>query len=91
MQNVKTKEENSLNTDACFVAVGITPETEKFKNLVECDEKGYIIAPETGNTSRPGIYVAGDARKKRLRQIVTAVADGANAVTAITDYLVGKS
>ena len=91
VQNVKTKEENSLDTDACFVAVGITPETEKFRDLVECDEKGYIIAPETGATSHPGIYVAGDARKKRLRQIVTAVADGANAVTAIQDYLVGKS
>ena len=91
VQNVKTKEETSLNTDACFVAVGITPETDKFKELVDCDEKGYIIAPETGATSHPGIYVAGDARKKRLRQIVTAVADGANAVTAVQDFLVGKS
>lgn len=91
VQNVKTKEENSLSTDACFVAVGITPETSKFKDLVECDEKGYIKALESGETSHPGIYVAGDARKKRLRQIVTAVADGANAVTAIQDYFVGKS
>lgn len=91
VQNVKTKEEKLLDTDACFVAVGITPETEIFKDLVERDEKGYIIATETGATSHLGIYVAGDARRKRLRQIVTAVADGANAVTSIQDYLVGKS
>jgi thioredoxin reductase (NADPH) len=49
-----------------------------------------VIAGEDGRTSVPGVFVAGDSRKKRLRQIVTAVADGANAVTSVQDFMVGK-
>jgi thioredoxin reductase (NADPH) len=73
------------------VAVGIEPDTAFVEGLVETDDRGYIIAPETTQTNVPGIFAAGDARKKRLRQIVTAVADGANAVTGVQDFLVGKS
>ena len=51
------------------------------------DEKGYIIADETGTTSVPGVFAAGDVRTKQLRQVVTAVADGANAVTSVEKYL----
>jgi thioredoxin reductase (NADPH) len=51
------------------------------------DEKGYIIADETGATSVPGVFAAGDVRTKQLRQVVTAVADGANAVTSAEKYL----
>lgn len=91
LQNVKTKEETTLETAAVFVAVGIVPDTALAKNLCETNESGYIIAPESCATSVPGIYAAGDARAKRLRQIVTAAADGANAITAITDFFTGKS
>ena len=90
IENVKNKEINDLNVDGIFVAIGIHPSTDLFADMVECDEKGYVIANEDGATSAPGIFVAGDSRKKRLRQIVTAVADGANAVTSVQDFLVGK-
>ena len=90
VENVKNKEINDVNVDGIFVAIGIHPSTELFADLVKCDENGYVIANEDGATSAPGIFVAGDSRKKRLRQIVTAVADGANAVTAVQDFLVGK-
>ncbi|WP_035798660.1 thioredoxin-disulfide reductase [Butyrivibrio sp. NC3005] len=91
VENIKTKEEKKIQTDACFIAVGIKPDTDFVRDLVECDEKGYVKAPESGETSVEGIYVAGDSRKKKLRQIVTAVADGANAITSIQEYLVVKS
>ena len=79
--------ENILAVDGVFIAVGIIPHTELAKELLECDEKGYVIAGEDCVTSVPGIFVAGDARKKPLRQIITAVADGANAVTSVGVYL----
>ena len=91
VENVKTKEISDVKTDGMFVAIGIHPSTDLFADLVECDEKGYVIAGEDGATSMPGIFVAGDSRQKRLRQIVTAVADGANAVTSVQDFLVGKA
>lgn len=90
IENVKTKEEKDLEVDGIFVAIGIRPSTDLFADIVECDEGGYVEALEDGATSKPGIFVAGDSRKKRLRQIVTAVADGANAVTSVQDFLVGK-
>ncbi len=90
VENVKNKEINDLNVDGIFVAIGIHPSTDLFADIVKCDESGYVIANEDGATSCPGIFVAGDSRKKRLRQIVTAVADGANAVTSVQDFLVGK-
>ena len=88
VKNVKNGETKEIATDALFVAIGIHPLTECFTGLVDMDENGYVIAGEDGVTSTPGIFVAGDSRKKRLRQIVTAVADGANAVTAVQDYLI---
>jgi thioredoxin reductase (NADPH) len=90
IENVKTKEESDLAVDGIFVAIGIHPSTDLFADIVKCDEQGYVIASEDGATSMPGIFVAGDSRKKRLRQIVTAVADGANAVTSVQDFMVGK-
>ena len=91
VRNVKTGDESSIDTSALFVAIGIHPLTDLFTGCADMDDGGYILAGEDGATSAPGLFVAGDARRKRLRQIVTAVADGANAVTAVTDYLVGKS
>ena len=87
IKNVKTGEQKALLVDGVFVAVGIIPSGGLLQDLVDCDEKGYLIAGEDCATSRPGIFVAGDLRKKKLRQIVTAVSDGANAITSILDYL----
>lgn len=80
----KTQE---LNVSGVFVAVGILPNTDYCSGLVEMDEKGYVLAGEDCCTSRKGIYAAGDIRKKPLRQILTAAADGANAITSIQGYL----
>lgn len=85
--NVHTNDVSTIKVNGVFVAVGIIPGSEPFKGLVELDEKGYIVAGEDGVTSAPGIYAAGDIRTKALRQIVTAAADGANAVTSAEKYL----
>ena len=87
VNNVKTDEEKTIAVDGVFIAVGILPNTEKFKGLVDLDESGYIIAGEDGVTSTPGIFAAGDIRTKNLRQVVTAVADGANAVISAEKIL----
>ncbi|MDE6972237.1 MAG: FAD-dependent oxidoreductase [Lachnospiraceae bacterium] len=87
VKNVKTGETKELILQGVFVAVGIIPAGEVFQDLAKCNEKGYLIAGEDCATSMPGLYAAGDVRGKKLRQIVTAVADGANAVTSILEYL----
>ena len=69
------------------MAVGILPNTEKFSGLLELDEVGYIQAQEDCKTNIPGIYAAGDIRAKQLRQIITAAADGANAVDSARKYI----
>lgn len=88
--------ENRLNgskerydVDGVFIAVGIRPVSEVFDGLAERDKAGYLIAGEDTKTSTPGVFAAGDVRTKPLRQIVTAVADGANAVYAVQEYLTG--
>lgn len=86
LQNVKTGETKDLPVDGVFIAVGITPNSQAFEGLVAMDH-GYIRADETGASSVAGIYAVGDVRTKQLRQIVTAVADGANAVTSVEHYL----
>ena len=85
--NRKTGETSEIKVDGIFIAVGIHPNTETFVNLVETDDNGYIIAGENCETSVPGIFVAGDTRTKELRQIITAVADGANAINSVQKYL----
>lgn len=86
LKNVKTGEKSRLDVDGVFIAVGITPNSQAFSGLLET-EQGYIRAGENGETTVPGIYAAGDVRTKQLRQIATAVADGANAVTSAERYL----
>lgn len=88
LKNVKSGEESQLSVDGVFVAVGIIPESELLSDVTELDEKGYVIAGEDGVCKTPGIFVAGDIRTKKLRQIITAAADGANAITSIQEYLV---
>lgn len=87
LEDVKTGEEKKLSVDGVFVAVGIHPNTELFGELVSCDDAGYIIAGEDGTTDKEGVFVAGDLRRKPLRQIVTAVSDGANAAVSAGSYL----
>lgn len=83
----KTGEEKELGVSAVFIAVGMNPQTDIFKDFVDLDEKGYVKAGEDCKTSSEGIYAAGDIRTKPLRQIVTAVADGATAVQSVERYL----
>ena len=87
--NKKTGEKRDLAVDGVFVAVGITPNSEAFKGSVDMDPAGYIAAGEGGKTNVPGIFAAGDVRTKALRQVVTAVADGANCVASVEQYLYG--
>lgn len=86
--NNKTAETSQLEVNGIFIAVGIIPNTELLKGMVDMDEKGYVLADETGKTSAPGIFVAGDVRRKPMRQIITAVADGANVINAIQNYFI---
>ena len=86
LKNVKTEEERELPVNGVFMAVGIKPNLEGIGGLPELDEAGYIKADESCVTSIPGIFAAGDVRTKALRQVITAAADGANAVTSIGRY-----
>ena len=88
--NRKTGVESQVKADGVFIAVGIHPNTECFADLVETDKNGYIVAGENCETSVPGIFVAGDTRTKELRQIITAVADGANAINSVQKYLITR-
>ena len=87
LENKKTAEERTIALDGVFIAVGMLPETSAYKGLVELDAAGYIVADETGITSDPAIFAAGDIRTKELRQVVTAASDGANAVQSVERYL----
>lgn len=85
IRNKETGEVSELTVQGAFVAVGIRPEADLLEGLVDKDANGYVIASEDCRTSKKGIYVAGDIRKKPMRQIITAVADGANAVTSVQE------
>lgn len=79
--------EKALPVGGVFVAIGSTPNSALVKELLNVDENGYIVADETGVTSADGIFAAGDVRAKKLRQVVTAVSDGANCVLSAEEYL----
>ena len=87
LTNVKNGQKRELDVQGVFIAVGITPESRAFEGLMDMDH-GYIRAGEDTVTSAPGIFAAGDVRTKPLRQIITAAADGANAITSVERYLV---
>lgn len=87
IQDVDNHVDNILDVDGIFIAVGTKPATELLKEKLSTDEKGYILAGEDGVTNLPGIFVAGDGRSKNLRQVVTAVSDGANCVYSVERYL----
>ncbi len=87
IKNVKDQTERIIKTDGIFVAVGNEPNAS-YIDMVETDRGGYVTAAEDCKTSVPGVFAAGDIRSKRLRQITTAVGDGANAVMSVQDYLI---
>lgn len=87
--NKKTDETTRLEVQGCFEAVGYDPDTAYFSEL-ELDRSGYIIAGEDTKTNIPGVFAAGDIRTKRLRQVVTAAADGAVAADEAASYIEEK-
>jgi len=87
VRNVRTGAEETLTCDGVFIYVGFTPNTEAFRGTVEMDEKGYVVTDETMATSVPGVFAAGDCRRKLFRQIVTACGDGATAAFAAEQFL----
>ena len=87
LKAVNTGAERELACDAVFVSVGRAPATELFRNELALDKSSYIIADESTRTNLPGVFAVGDVRTKALRQVVTAVADGAVAVHYAEEYL----
>ena len=90
LTDVQTVERKALSLDGLFVSIGRIPDTKLFEGQVEMDEAGYLIADETTRTSLPGVFAAGDVRTKKLRQVITAAADGAMAAWSAEEYLAGE-
>lgn len=84
---VKLTDGRLLDISGIFIAAGSVPVTRYVEGLVDLDPAGYIIADETGKTKVPGFFAAGDVRTKALRQVVTAVSDGANALSSAAHYI----
>lgn len=87
VQNTETGKTWSIPVSGAFLAVGLVPENDAFAQLVQLDERGYFAVKEDCCTATPGVFVAGDCRAKRIRQVTTAAADGAVAALAACDYL----
>ena len=87
LKDTVTGEESALECDGIFVSIGRKPMTDLLEGQLPLDGSGYVIADETTLTSVPGVFAAGDLRTKKLRQVVTAVADGAMAVHMAENYL----
>ncbi len=86
-KNTETNEEKLLSLDGMFVAIGLVPDTDVAKNLTNLDERGYIVSSEDTLTNIDGVFAAGDCRTKGVRQIATAIADGASAALASCKYI----
>ena len=84
---VRLNSGTSIEVNGVFVAYGSKPQTELLRGFVALDDSGYVVANEDGRTSQEGFFVAGDVRTKTLRQVVTAVSDGANAITSVAEYI----
>ncbi|MBI5495764.1 MAG: thioredoxin-disulfide reductase [Deltaproteobacteria bacterium] len=87
VENVKTHERRMLSTDGVFIFIGMVPQTELLKGVVPLDKWGYVETADDMSTPVPGLYVAGDVRAKKFRQITTAVADGTIAALAAQKYV----
>lgn len=91
VRNLLTGEESVIPCQGLFVSIGRKPATGLVREQLALDSSGYIIADETTRSSIPGVYAVGDVRTKQLRQVVTAVADGAAAVHMAEEYLAEKA
>ena len=89
LRNKVTEETSTLVVNGVLMAVGTVPNTD-VEGLPQQDEKGYILAGEDCVTKTPGIFAAGDLRTKQLRQVITAAADGANAITSVQRFLTNQ-
>lgn len=87
LHNVKTQEKQSLKVDGVFIFVGYIPNTDYLPASIAMDERGYVLTNEQLQTNIPGIFAVGDVRQKHLRQVATAVGDGALIITALDNYL----
>jgi thioredoxin reductase (NADPH) len=87
IEEKRTGEKRTVACDGLFVAIGLIPENEPYKALADVNEYGYFDADERCLTKTPGIFVAGDCRSKTVRQLTTAVADGASAALAACRYM----
>ncbi len=90
LRDVRTGEEHALDCDGAFVSIGRTPATALFRDELALDAQGYLIADESTRTNVPGVFAVGDVRTKVLRQVVTAVADGAMAAFGVEEHLLGR-
>jgi len=90
VEDTQTKEQTDIRVDGVFVYIGARPNTAFLGNLVERDEAGFVITDEALATKTSGLYIAGDVRKKALRQISTAVGDGALAAVNLEKYILAK-
>lgn len=90
IKDVSTGKEHSIECDGVFISVGRKPATELIQGQLDTDQGGYVIADETTRTNIQGVFAVGDVRKKDLRQVVTAVSDGAVAVHYAEEYLTGN-
>ena len=87
LRNEETGAETVLNVDGAFLAVGLVPENDAFAALAQLDDRGYFASAEDCRTATDGVFVAGDCRRKRIRQVVTAAGDGAVAAMAACEYV----
>lgn len=87
LEDIPSRTQTTLPCDGVFVSVGRIPATQIFEGQLDMDRNGYLVADESTATNLPGVYAVGDVRAKTLRQVVTAVADGAVAATAAEEYL----
>jgi thioredoxin reductase (NADPH) len=90
LKNVKTGEKTDVPCDGLFVSIGRDPATALVRGQLELDGAGYVIADESTRTNLPGVFAVGDVRTKAVRQVVTAVSDGANAVYSAEEYLLNS-
>jgi len=87
LHNVKTQEKQSLKVDGVFVFVGYIPNSDFLPASITLDERGYVLTDGQLQTNIPGVFAVGDVRRKNLRQVATAVGDGAQVITALDKYL----
>jgi len=87
IKNTETGEEKKLDLDGMFVAIGLVPDTDVAKDLTTLDDRGYIVSGEDTLTNVEGVFAAGDCRTKGVRQIATAIADGAAAALGACKYI----